>query len=93
MTVHRWTNRWTCFSKQEPGSARQNLATSGPPNSPSLYLFNLVGRTARAQVHSWKGGRGKEGVNGGLMGSGVGAWKRVDVGLAARRWPMAMCCL
>ena len=30
--IKRWTKRWTCFAKQQPGRARQKfIATYGPP--------------------------------------------------------------
>ena len=35
LAIQRWTKRWTCFAKQQPGSNRQKFSQ---PLSPSLYM-------------------------------------------------------
>ena len=52
--VQRWTKRWTCFAKQEPGRVSQKfLAIPGPPYGPSLYFSHSLFRFQWVAVFGW----------------------------------------
>ena len=41
--IQRWTRRWTCFARQQPGRAGLKfLSTQGPPLSESLFVLSHV---------------------------------------------------